>query len=206
MDTALLQTSIVLHLALQALSQFPAPGQYAYPQMHGQMAAQVQYPMVHAGPMPMMPGQPMPLHAPYPVGQQRMPLVVMPYHSKAADRKYKRRRRPKKKYYKDSSSSSSSSESSSSSKEDLRSRKKKNKHKRKQRQVLTPVISYMTRNGDVVYQKKIKKDNARDWLELSQSKVPAKLEDSKEINDSQEMTMHDLKKKFGLKRNHKHKH
>ncbi|XP_045485257.1 protein FAM133-like [Pieris rapae] len=113
-----------------------------------------------------------------------------------------------KKKFRDSSSSSSSSESTSSSREyALRSKKKQKRTKK--RQVLTPVISYVTRNGDVVYQKKVKKDKAGDWLDLGKSKSRFEEESKEEIEniDSQEMTVRDLKRKFDLKsKKHKHRH
>lgn len=109
--------------------------------------------------------------------QRRLPVMVSPYHSKALDKKYmKRRKRRPKKYYSESESSSSS-DSRSESREYL----KKPKHgKKKKRQVLTPVISYVTRNGQVVYQKKIKKKNAGDWLEMGSKKIPSFIDDAEE--------------------------
>ncbi|CAF4818402.1 unnamed protein product [Pieris macdunnoughi] len=212
-----LHATVILKLVIDTAAQFPGPGQYAFPQMsapmsgpmgpmpgHMQMPGPIQMPM-HSGAMPIGP-HPMNLNSPFQIPQQRLPMVVMPYRSKASDRKHRKRRRMKKKF-RDSSSSSSSSESTSSSREyALRSKKKQ---KRKNRQVLTPVISYVTRNGDVVYQKKVKKDKAGDWLDLGKSKSRFEDESKEEIenNESQEMTIRDLKNKFDLKsKKRKHRH
>lgn len=175
------QASIILHLTLESFSQFLPPS--IFQQQPGPVSPMIMPPSMQMSPYP----------------QQRLPVMVMPYHSKAADKKYLKRKNRKPKYYEDSESYSDS-ESCSSSNEYLRSHKRG--HRKKKRQVLTPVISYVTRNGRVVYQKKIKKENAGDWLEIVKDKVlPKYMEREKE---SGEMTIGDLKHKYGLKKHHHH--
>lgn len=158
--------------------------------------------MPSMAPLPPMPPQPflpggmggaIPMH--YPM-QQKMPMVVMPYYSKSADKdqnKIKRKkRRPKKIHYDDSSSDYDDS-GSASDEFNLRA-----KHKTKRRQVLTPVVSYVTKDGYVVYQKKIKKDKARDWLEMSKRAKESQEMDDRE--DDRESLLRKLKKlKFSKK-------
>lgn len=74
-------------------------------------------------------------------------------------------------------------------------------HRKKKRQVLTPVISYVTRNGRVVYQKKIKRENVGDWLEIGNRKIPSKLVEEEDRN-SGEMTIREMKNKYGIRHNH----
>ncbi|XP_069357396.1 uncharacterized protein [Maniola hyperantus] len=181
----------ILYLVTGILSQFLPPTLYQNPAMSGGMSPSVGGMMM---PSPMqMPGFP----------QQRLPVMVMPFHSKVADRKYMRRkkRKPKKIYTDLESSSGSDSDSSSSSNEHFRSRK--HSHRKKKRQVLTPVISYVTRNGHVVYQKKIKKENAGDWLEIGKKKIPSRLVE--EENNSGGMTIREMKNKYGIRHTH-HSH
>ncbi|XP_045768054.1 uncharacterized protein LOC123869251 isoform X2 [Maniola jurtina] len=182
---------ILLYLVPGILSQFLPPSLYQNPAISGGISPPMGEMMM---PSPMqMPGFP----------QQRLPVMVMPFHSKVADRKYMRRkkRKPKKIYADSESTSCSDSESSSSSNEHFRSQK--HSHRKKKRQVLTPVISYVTRNGRVVYQKKIKKENAGDWLEIGKKKIPSRLVE--EENNSGGMTIREMKNKYGIRHNH-HSH
>ncbi|XP_046967609.1 uncharacterized protein LOC124535439 [Vanessa cardui] len=149
-------------MALGIVSQYP-PSSFMQP-----MPGVIQGPMGQVGGPMMMPSMQMP--QPFP--QRRLPIMMMPYHSKDSDKKYmKRKKRRPKKYY-ESESIDSDSRSSS---EYLRSRR--HGDRKKKRQVLTPVISYVTRNGRVVYQKKIKKENAGDWLEMGGKKKSSKIFD-----------------------------
>ncbi|CAH2085925.1 unnamed protein product [Euphydryas editha] len=162
---------IVLGVVLQmsgSASQY-LPSNFLQPPMPGAMPV----PMGSVGPSMMMPSMQMQ----QPFLQRRLPIMVSPYHSKALDKKYmKRKKRRPRKYYSESESSSNS-DSRSDSREYLR----KPKHNRKKkRQVLTPVISYVTRNGQVVYQKKIKKKNAGDWLEMGSKKIPSFIDEAEE--------------------------
>ncbi|CAG9580248.1 unnamed protein product [Danaus chrysippus] len=191
-----LHAVITLHMVLGTLSQYLQGPGFQNPSMQS-MRANIPGPLVLNSAMQMPIGYP----------QQRLPVVMMPYHSKAADKKYlKHKKRRPKKYYRESESTSSSDsdESCSSSNEYLRPRRRSG-HKRK-RQVLTPVISYVTRNGRVVYQKKIKKDNAGDWLDIGKKKIPSRLVEEMRDQESGEMTIRDLKHKYGLKSAHNHDH
>lgn len=120
--------------------------------------------------MPRLPGMSSaPMHMPmaFPMNGGRLPMVVMPHHSKKADKPRRKSRKPKRKRI---NKESSSSESSCSESVDYRrSRTKVRSHSKnsKKHEVLTPVVSYVTKDGFVVYQKKIKKDKARDWLEMT---------------------------------------
>lgn len=115
--------------------------------------------------MPRMPGMPPPMHLPMslPMNGGRMPMMVMPHYSKKADKPRRKSRKPKRKRI---NMASSSSEGSCSQSEEYRSKNALRSGK-KRGGVLTPVVSYVTKDGYVVYQKKIKKDKAKDWLELS---------------------------------------
>lgn len=181
------QASILLYLASESVTQFLPSSMFqqspGYPNSN------------HAGAM-MMPPMPSGLQMPMYSGQN-LPVMMMPYHSKAADKEYNKRKKRKPKYH--DFDSSSHSESCSSSDEHLRSRSGKGK---KRQQVLTPVISYVTRDGTVIYQKKIKKENAGDWLELGKQNVLSKFEEREK--ESGEMTIGDLKYKYGLKKSHHH--
>lgn len=66
--------------------------------------------------------------------------------------------------------------------------------KKKRHQVLTPVVSYVTKDGYVIYQKKIKKDLAKDWLDMDKAKPDTQGE------KSEELTLRQLKKKYGGKK------
>ncbi|XP_073953032.1 uncharacterized protein [Choristoneura fumiferana] len=198
--TLALCAAVLLHLFLETQSQFPhPPGPYPQPRS---MQSMPMPPMGMPGmPMPPMPpmGMPgMPMGLPMNMmQQQRMPVVVMPYHSKTADsfvRKKRPRRRRQRIRVRDSESTSSSdsdsrsTSSSSSSEMDFRGSKKK------RHQVLTPVVSYVTKDGYVIYQKKIKKDRAKDWLDMEKGRPDTQAE------KSEEMTLRQLKKKYGSKK------
>lgn len=108
---------------------------------------------------PSLPQQ-MPMHFPF---QQRLPAVVMPYVPKHHKKTRYHRRRSPKRVIEDSNSESCSDEDF---------RRSSRVHRR--RQVLTPVISYITKDGNVVYQKKVKRERARDWLDIGRN--PSELE------------------------------
>lgn len=103
---------IILYLVTGVLSQFLPQSLYQNPGMPGGISPQSMGMMM---PPMQMSGFP----------QQRLPVMVMPFHSKVADRKYiRRKKRKSKKVYTDSESTSESdSESSSSSIEHLRTQK-----------------------------------------------------------------------------------
>lgn len=189
----LIQASILLYLSSQSVTQFLPPSMFqrppGLPGFPGFSGSNTAGSMM----MPPMPHLQMPA---YP--QQRLPVMMMPYHSKAADKEFNKRKKRRPKYY--DLESSSYSESCSSGEEYLKSKRRQ----KKRRQVLTPVISYVTRNGRVIYQKKIKKENAGDWLELGKEKVLSKFEEGEK--ESGEMTISDLKYKYGLKKRHHHNH
>lgn len=125
-----------------------------------------------------------PASIPVIVPPARLPVVVMPYRSPSSDVTYVRRRRRRRPIYDYVSSdfSSSSSDSDTSYYSDIfssleyrnrnpeRLKKYKRKALRSRRQVLTPVISYLRKDGRVAYHKKIKKENAGDWLNLKRKR------------------------------------
>lgn len=185
------QSTILFQIFYQGVSQilqpmpFP-PGMLPMPPANAPGQMTMPGPIQMPGPIPMPGAMPMPLQVP----GQKLPIVVMPYYSKAKKypRRHKKRRRAQKFYYKSSSSSesdSSDTESSDSSSELGRS----GKHDGRRRQVLTPVVSYVTKDGYVVYQKKIKKEKARDWLTLDKGK-------SAELSnrDRDELDMREMKR------------
>ncbi|CAK1543741.1 unnamed protein product [Leptosia nina] len=192
-------TSVYSVFVIITAAQYQLPGQYAFPQMPGAGMGQLSPQMLQmpSGAISMAPNPSMALNSPFQIPQPRLPVMVMPYHSKASDKKYKKRKRIKNKHKE--SSSSSSSDSHSSSKEYVMRSKKKHRKKQK-RQVLTPVISYVTRNGDIVYQKKVKKEKAGDWLELGKRPTSMAAESGEDIFDTKEITIRDLKQKFDFKK------
>ncbi|CAB3226867.1 unnamed protein product [Arctia plantaginis] len=123
------------------------------------------------GGMPLMPNMP---HMPgmhmsgmqSPLNGGRLPMVVMPHYTKKNEkrRKQKKTRRRNRKH---SKGSSSSEESCSSEEMKFRNNNDLRSPKNKRQEILTPVVSYVTKDGYVIYQKKIKKEKAKDWLELS---------------------------------------
>ncbi|XP_053605803.1 uncharacterized protein LOC128672582 [Plodia interpunctella] len=182
---------------------------------------QAPYPMAQGLPMRMpMPGMPqaapammpMPMPAPampYPMPTpHKMPMVVMPFYSKKADQKkkkkgHKKRRRQKHRRVETESSGTDSSSCDSASGEGSSETYRKNSRRSKmkpRRQVLTPVVSYVTKDGYVIYQKKIKKDKARDWLQLGE-KYDKDVK-SNEVMDSDDDAYR--KKRKGRSGRHKH--
>lgn len=122
------------------------------------------------GVMPNMPGVPPSMHMSpmqLPLNGARLPMVVMPHYSKKNEkrRKQKKTRRRNRKHSK--GGSSSSEESCSSEEMKFRTNNDLRSPKNKRQEILTPVVSYVTKDGYVIYQKKIKKEKAKDWLELS---------------------------------------
>ncbi|XP_063826964.1 uncharacterized protein LOC135076426 [Ostrinia nubilalis] len=194
MHLSVIHVIISVQVFHQARLQFMPP--MPYPMPMGMPAGPVPAPMplpmplgMPAGPMPAP--MPMPMPMPLPLPQPRLPVVVMPYYSKAKKRrpaKRYRKRRPRRKYV-SSSCESSDTDVSSSSDIDFRA------SQRRSRQVLTPVVSYMTKNGYVVYQKKIKNEKAKDWLRTNGG--------AEEIRD-EELTEQDLWKEKLSKRKRRH--
>ncbi|KAJ8718762.1 hypothetical protein PYW07_016318 [Mythimna separata] len=120
--------------------------------------------------LPRLPGMlPSPMHMPMtlPMNGGRLPMVVMPHHSKKADKHRRKRRKPKRKRVNMESSSSEGSCSESVDYRRSRNKVASSSRNSKRREVLTPVVSYVTKDGYVVFQKKIKKERARDWLEMT---------------------------------------
>lgn len=191
----LIRVTIAAQLCHLGLSQMPMP----FPPMP--------FGMPHMGhPMPMPGMMPAPMHMGMPMSlgmpQQKLPIVVMPYYkdkkTSVSSKKRHQKRRHKKKYCSDSESSDDSSSDTSSSSE-LTLRRSNGRARR--RQVLTPVVSYVTKDGYVVYQKKIKKDRAKDWLQMgkkSQDEIPD--EASEEYFTSKDM------KKMGSSKKRRHYH
>ncbi|XP_075976434.1 uncharacterized protein LOC142976766 [Anticarsia gemmatalis] len=145
--------------------------------MPGAMPPVMSHPMMPN--MPHLPGMqpPMPMGQPMslPMNGGRLPMVVMPHHTKRMDNKRHKKRRSKKRSHKRprvrfSGSSEDSCDSDSDfefkTKNDLRTPT----NPKARRQVLTPVVSYVTKEGYVVYEKKIKRDKAKDWLEMTQGR------------------------------------
>ncbi|XP_050349542.1 uncharacterized protein LOC126772985 [Nymphalis io] len=133
------------------------------------------------GPMPMMPQPP----------AHKLPVVVMPMYSPESKNsqgihsfrlRHKKhrlgfKRRPKHYYHSDEDSTdddTSSDDSSDTSTEfgrrkisrngrrSNRRRSKKKKHQNKD--LLTPVLQYVTKDGYVIFEKQISKDEAKNWL------------------------------------------
>ncbi|KAH9637068.1 hypothetical protein HF086_013884 [Spodoptera exigua] len=162
---------------------FPYPYQQGQPmmQMLGVPNGQSPMQMAHPGSMPMangpmplmmphmprlpgMPSGPPPFPMQFPIQGGRLPMVVAPHHSKKADRPRKKGHKNKRKRV---NMDSSSSDGSCSESAEFRSKNKLRSKKKRKHEVLTPVVSYVTKDGYVVYQKKIKKDKAKDWLEMT---------------------------------------
>lgn len=147
---------------------------------------------------------PMSMPMAYPT-QRKMPSVVMPYYSRSESRsggsrssglnrskkRYRRKRRKPKKYDK-SVEHNSDNEFSGSGSAEQNFRRTKIK---KRRQVLTPVVSYVTKDGYVVYQKKIKKDRAKEWLEMTNKKESKEMFTSAEERQFQKMLKYKKKKR-----------
>lgn len=195
--TVLWQLIAMYSLLESARTQFPyaamPPGGPPLP-----LHAHAPFPIAH-GPMPM------------PLRQPQMPVVIMPYRSKAADHIFVKKKERKPVYYGDdltsSEDSTSDTDSVSSSEFTLRRNKRRSRRKKK-REVLTPVISYVTRSGRVVYQKKIKKENPSDWLQIGNrpNSFGIALSSPRETDVVRgDITVRDLKRKYKLKkRRHGH--
>lgn len=136
--------------------------------------------MPHMPRLPGMPSGPMPMPMAFPINGGRLPMVVMPHHSKKADKPRRKNRRPKRKRINMESSSSEGSCSESADYRRSRNKVRASSNNSKRREVLTPVVSYVTKDGFVVYQKKIKKDKARDWLAMTKGDDD---HDSREFKD-----------------------
>ncbi|XP_052749549.1 uncharacterized protein LOC116412768 [Galleria mellonella] len=191
------RSSVILQFIINARSQF-LPGPFPYPAppqlgpaMGGAMPSIIPPPM---GPMT-------PIAGPFPLQQPKIPVVVMPYYSKLADKNrsklHRKRRYFLKRHVKESSSCDTGDSTDSSSDLDFRATRRSVTSKGKRsRQVLTPVVSYVTKDGYVVYQKKIKKEKARDWLEMGER---SNFHDSVEKDsESHEMRLKDLKNQLRL--------
>lgn len=178
----ILQVQVFLHLSTASLSQFLPQSPYPFPSqgMSGMIPISMGNPFQRSMPMMSMPGQ-------------KMPTVVMPYHSKSSDKNHQsrrnKRRRSNRKHRKISSDSSDSSSSESDFRRYANSRRSNQLQsvgKQRQRQILTPIVSYITKDGYIVYQKKITKQNPKDWLDVGQGEksLPASLEEI--IDESQD--------------------
>ena len=154
------------------MMQAPNGGQPMQMPHGGQMMQMPNPPvmMPHMPRLPGMPSGPMPMPMAFPMNGGRLPMVVMPHRSRKAEKSRRKSRKSKRKRI--NMDSSSSEGSCSESAEYRRSNRNKVRSssrngKKREREVLTPVVSYVTKDGYVVYQKKIKKDKARDWLEMT---------------------------------------
>ncbi|KAJ8724680.1 hypothetical protein PYW08_016154 [Mythimna loreyi] len=145
--------------------------------------------MPHLPRLPGMSANPMQMPMPLPMNGGRLPMVIMPHHSKKADRPRRKKRKPKRKRINMESSSSEDSCSESVDYRRSRNKVKSSLRKSNKREVLTPVVSYVTKDGYVVYQKKIKKDKARDWLEMT--KGDDDRHDSRQFKDKIKIRDHD---------------
>jgi hypothetical protein len=204
LDITIVILSICQYVSTQMMHPMPYPGLPPMPFPSGPMpfpSGSMPFPsgpMAFPPPMPGMMPSPMHLPGPIPIPQPKLPVVVMPYYSKnkkGSAKKHKKRRRLK--IYSDSSSSDSGSSDSSSSAEFKYRATKREKSfrsgKNRRRQVLTPVVSYVTKEGYVVYQKKIKKDKAKDWLQIGRR---SHNHDSPEVTKDKGMSVKDIKKKI----------
>ncbi|KPI99558.1 hypothetical protein RR46_03923 [Papilio xuthus] len=204
---------LVCQLVVGALSSW-ARAQYPFPMAAlgpagGGPAGPGGLPLApHAAHLPM----PMPVPMHMPIRQPQMPVVVMPYRSKASDRAFKKKKRRRPHYSSEESSSESASYEDSSSSAEFefrRARGRRQRHKKK-REVLTPVISYVTRSGRVVYQKKVKKENPADWLEVGAAGAggaggEGEGEGVAHASPRDELTVRDLRRTYKLNK-HKHRH
>ncbi|XP_050677731.1 SR-related and CTD-associated factor 4-like [Leptidea sinapis] len=149
----------------------------------------------YPGPLPLppgMPGAPIPLGPPmHPGPSQKLPVIVMPFYSpdtsfkksqsnqlpeeprKRRGRKHKRKQRPQM-----HSDTDDSTESDSSTEEEgwWRGRRdgrrstyghyKKNRQTNRKHDLLTPMLQYVTKDGYVVFEEKISKNEAKEWLKM----------------------------------------
>lgn len=196
----------------------PLPGSMMGPMSPG-MPMAMPGPMV--GPMPMasmggpnhkLPVIVMPFYSPDP-GYKKKPDERPRFPPK------KRRRRPKKPLYRESSTDSddtSSEDSDTDTSTDTSSdhetwrglrkgwrknakntrRSSRRRYKKKKKELLTPVLQYITRDGYVIFEKKITKVEASDWLKTGDSNSkrenkndnnkPEKNEQNDEDNDNED--------------------
>jgi hypothetical protein len=174
-------------------------------------------------PMPMMPGPPglpspklpvivMPFYSPDPSYKQ-------PPHKDDRKRPIKiHGRPPRRPLYYDSHSdsdwtgSSSSDVSSSSSSEHrgwwkskrgfrrygkkLHGKNKSRKMRHGRKEVLTPVLQYVTKDGYVIYEKKISKDEAKDWLNVKKENFAGETESHMPNDPNPEMELQEHAEEF----------
>lgn len=157
--------------------------------MPGPMPGPMSLPSPLPGPMPM----PMPMPLPPPVPGMKLPVIVMPFY--APDQNTK----PPTNYdMHDTSSSDADTDSSSDTegmnsdngwwrrKHRLRTHGKKGKHfrrmfktskrsrhgiRRRNKNLVTPILQYVTKDGYVIYQKKISSPEAKEWLNLNKEQT-----------------------------------
>ncbi|XP_052749544.1 WW domain-binding protein 11-like [Galleria mellonella] len=167
------------------------------------------------GPMPI----PMPMAMVPPGPAHKLPVIVMPFYSPDHSYQKPPIRRPSKRiieihtrrpFYSDTSSDTdadneSASDTSSDTSSDgrgwwkgkgwrrsgrrlnKRHRPRRKKHARKD--LLTPILQYVTKDGYVIFEKKITKDEAKDWLSVKKTaanKVKKDRENEAESNDYEE--------------------
>ncbi|XP_041989189.1 uncharacterized protein LOC121740523 [Aricia agestis] len=123
-----------------------------------------------------------------PMMPQKLPVVVMPYYSPVSTKKEPERRRHsrngRRMYVSDETSDVDSN--GSLSEEDARyntrrhHREKRRKLKLK-KQMLTPLLQYVTKDGYVIYEKKISNGEAKKWLSKDENN-----DDHNNEKDSQE--------------------
>ncbi|CAH3932602.1 unnamed protein product [Pieris brassicae] len=163
-------------------------------------------PMPGGMPIPMpMPGQPGPAH--------KLPVIVMPFYSPDNSfkkpqpsprrphprKKFRFRKRPKSQYFSDTDPSSetdtSSNDITDTSESDgwwngrrnrkprsnKRHREKRRRHQRQE--LLTPVLQYVTKDGYVIFEKKISKGEAKDWLKVKNDEIEVTKPPKQEIDE-----------------------
>ncbi|XP_075976510.1 uncharacterized protein LOC142976824 [Anticarsia gemmatalis] len=137
--------------------------------------------------MPGMPG-PMPMPMPIPVvggPPHKLPVIVMPFYSPDRSRsrppRPPRRKKPHPHYHHDYPEESTESDDESDTEGDGWWKGHKRRHKKygisrrfnrdqairkkkKKADLLTPVLQYVTKDGYVIFEKKITKSEAKDWL------------------------------------------
>ncbi|KAG7310209.1 hypothetical protein JYU34_004763 [Plutella xylostella] len=184
LHNALFRLSVVLQIFSNAYSQFN-PGQpFSFPSGNGMTSMSFSGPGAPSlsGGNPQFPsGLPAALsqftNSMMGMGGSKMPMVMMPIPSnnhiriekrERTKRRHRRHKSKKSKRDKDSWESDESSEKYRRSSDRI----KKNMNRKlsgKSRQDLTPVVSYVTKDGYVVYQKKIQKEQASDWLDMGKN-------------------------------------
>lgn len=143
---------------------------------------------------------PVPIPGPPP---QKLPVIVMPFYSPdpAHKKKDERREKPRKIHSAESESCSdydTPDSSGDSSSEFWRPRRPawRRKHKRiyrrsggfsrnthKNKDLLTPMIQYVTKDGYVIYEKEISKGEAKDWLSKKEERETEKGVSFKELDE-----------------------